>query len=108
MPKEIPHLVKKEIEEFLALEEQRLTKGREAADLEKLARVLKEKIWAYVEATGGTDRTCVRSGFVISLKTKAGSPSWKEEFLKVAGPVEAAKIVAETPKKDYLVVEPQR
>lgn len=103
-----PHLVKSEIEEYLDLEERRLNLQREAADLEKLAKVLKSKIWLYCEAEGGSDRTCVRSGYVISLKSKAGSPSWKEEFLRVAGPVEAARIVAETPKRDYLTVEPKR
>lgn len=102
-----PHLVRAEIEEYLELEKQRFAKQREAADLEKLAKVLKAKIWEFVEAKGGNARSCERSGFVLAIHQKAGSPSWKEEFLRVAGQSAAAQIVADCPQRDYLVVEPK-
>ena len=102
-----PHLVRAEIEEYLELDKQRLAKQREAADLEKLAKVLKAKIWEYVEAEGGDARSVERSGFVLAIHQKAGAPAWKEEFLRVAGQAAAASVVAECPKRDYLVVEPK-
>lgn len=102
-----PHLTRTEIEEYLDLERARLAKQREAADLEKLAKVLKAKILDYIEAEGGKARSCERSGFVLAVHQKAGSVSWKEEFLIVAGQVKAAELVAACPKRDYLVVEPK-
>lgn len=105
MAKKEPALKKTDVQEFLDLEQRRLELQREAGDLEKLAKVLKARIWQHVKAKGGRKRSCTLSGFLLEIRKKPGSPAWKEEFLRVAGQVAAAKIVAATPKKDYLVVE---
>lgn len=107
MPEKTGHLVRKEIEEFLDLEARRKAANRLADDLEKQAEVLKAKIWEFVEAKGGDARSVERSGFVLAIHQKAGTVSWKTEFIREKGPVEAAKLVAACPKKDYLVVEPK-
>lgn len=106
MPKDVPHLVKAEIEEYLALEEKRKAANRQADDIEKQAKVLKARIEAFIVAKGGSARTVERSGYVLSIKQKAGSVAWKEEFLRVAGQEEAARLSAAAPKRDYLSVEP--
>lgn len=103
-----PVLKKRDVQEFLDLTERRLEAQRKADDLEKLAKVLKARIWQHVKTKGGRKRSCTLGEFLLEIRKKPGSPAWKEEFLRVAGQVAAAKIVANTPKKDYLVVEPQR
>lgn len=102
-----PALKKQDVQEYLDLNERRLEAQRKADDFEKLAKVLKARIWQHVKAKGGRKRSCTLSGFLLEIRKKAGNPAWKEEFLRVAGQVAAAKIVAKTPKKDYLVVEPK-
>lgn len=101
----VPHVTAPLIDEFLSLEKQRLEKQREADALKRQAEPIKEKLLAYVRAKGGKGLTVLRSGFRLAIKLVNGSPSWKSEFIRVAGPIEAAKVAANPPQRESLEVE---
>jgi hypothetical protein len=89
-----------EIEEFLEREEQRKNLNRERANAP-----LKEKFKAYAAAEGGKEKSVDRCGYTIALKTKNGQIAWKSEFIRVAGPEEAARVSANPPQVEFLAIE---
>lgn len=100
-----PEVSEEEIATFLAIEKKRLKAQREAGDFEKQNKKTKEKLKAFVEARGGSDRTTTHYGYVLSLIEKAGTVPWKEEFILVAGQEKAEQLVSSCPPKFSLVVE---
>jgi hypothetical protein len=94
-----------ELEQYLQMEEQRRNLSREADALERAAKPLKEKFKAYAEAEGGKARRVEVCGHVLAIVTKNGQVKWKDEFSRVAGPIETARIAAAPPQVDSLTVE---
>jgi hypothetical protein len=101
----LANLTKADIEAYLALHEERLSLQRQARDKEREAEELEQKIWAWVDAKGGDARSCERSGFVLAIKTRAGSVQWKTEFIRVAGAEEAEKLTSAAPPREFLSIE---
>lgn len=100
-----PYITAPEIKEFLDLEDRRRALNRQAEDLEKQAKPLKEKLLEFVRIEGGKAKSVERSGFVLAIKMVKSSPSWKPEFIRVAGQEEADKLIAEAPPREQLSVE---
>jgi hypothetical protein len=93
------------IEEVLKLEEQRKEANRLADACERAAKPLKLAITKYIEAAGGKEKRVKRCGFILALLEKNGQISWKDEFARVAGEVEAARVAATPPKVERLSIE---
>jgi hypothetical protein len=102
----VQNITRADITEYLRLDKERLDLQRQARDKARLQDVLETKLWSWVEAKGGDARSCERSGFVLAIKTKAGSVKWAEEFVRIAGEVEAQRLRAEAPPAEFLSVEP--
>lgn len=102
-----PRITGEEIQRYLDLEAERLDLQRQARDKERLAAELKTKMEAWVRDSGKGTRTH-SAGFVLAIKTKAGTVSWADEFVRIAGEAEAQRLRAEAPPKEYLTVEPTK
>lgn len=100
------NVTRADITEYLKLDKERLDLQRQARDKACLQEAIETKLWAYVEAKGGDGRSCERSGFVLAIKTKVGTVKWAEEFVRVAGELEAQRLRAEAPRVEFLAVEP--
>jgi hypothetical protein len=99
-------VTKKDLEQWQAWDEQIRALRRQASDLAKLQAELEEqKLSPWVREHGGPELCCVRSGFRLAIVLKDGSPSWKKEFIKVAGEGAAEAIIASLPKKEALSVQ---
>lgn len=106
MPKEeAPNLTRAEIEEFLKAEEDRRAANRLADDIERKAAPLKARIKKFIELKGGKAKRVERSGYLLSLKQQNGQIAWKNEFLRVAGEEEAARVAANPPQVEKLSIE---
>jgi len=105
MSQDIKRMTTDEISEFLSLEEERRRLNRLAADLEKKAKPIKEKILQFVRTTGGKSRSVVSCGHVLAIITRAGTVTWKDEFIRVAGEDEAEKLRSAVPPTEMLSVE---
>ena len=100
-----PNITRADITEYLRLDKERLDLQRQARDKGRLQEAIEAKLTAYVEAKGGDARSVERSGFVLAIKTKAGSVKWADEFVRVAGEVEAQRLRADAPRVEFLSVE---
>jgi len=107
MPK-APTLKRAELEKYFQLNEERLALNRRAKDLERLQEELEEKFTEYVHFHGGKERACTPCGFRLAIEIKAGRVEWKTEFLKVAGPLAAEKLIEAAPRKEVLTIEPPK
>lgn len=101
------NVTREEIAQYLSYEKDRLAAQRQVDNLARAAKPLKEKIEAYAQTHGGKDRTCRHAGYVLQFLLRKVPPSWKDEFLRVAGEAEAAKVQSEERTKEYLVVTPE-
>lgn len=100
-----PYVTKSEIEEYLAYEEERKSLERQAAALENKAAPLKTRFVKFVECQGGKARTVLRSGFVLSIKERAGRVAWKDKYVELTS-VEASEVlIANCPPSTYLDVQ---
>lgn len=102
----VANVSSKDLARYFELEEQRASLARQSKDLGKLQDELEEKFVAWVKANGGPEQACLRCGYKLAILAKAGSVSWKTEFMKVAGAERAEELVQSAPKKEVLVVEP--
>lgn len=105
MPETSPYITYAHLEEYLRLQEERKALARQSADLGKQLAGLASKITAFVRAEGGSDRTVIRSGYVLALKSKKGSVAWKAEFVRLAGEEAAEKLIAAAEPGEELVIE---
>jgi len=101
-------LTQPEIERFVELDKKRKELQRQADAFEREAKPLKEKIVAYVEEKGGSDRTTVHCGYVLQLVQAAGRVDWKGEFTLVVGAERVAQLMSACPPTYRLQVEPAR
>ena len=101
----VPHITKDDIERYLQLEEERRELNRLAKAKGDLAAEIEEKIEAFARANGGSDLTVERSGFILAIKTKAGTVAWKHEFIKLTSEEEAERLKGLCPRVEFLSVE---
>ena len=93
-----------ELKSYVKLEQKRREHQRQADALERRTKQLKDKIIEYVRKCGGSDRTVVKAGHVLSLKTATAQINWKAEFVERLGEEAAGEITI--PTRDQLIVEP--
>lgn len=98
-----PYVTKKDIQEYLALEDRRKALNREAEDLRKQAEVIQTKLMSFCRYNGSQ---CERSGYRLSITLASGFPAWKQAFIRVAGMEEAARVSRECPKREVLKIDP--
>jgi hypothetical protein len=103
-----PHVTRDDIEQYLAWDEERKSFNRQAEDVARKMESLKQKLTSFVELKGGDARSVERSGFVLAIKTAAGTPKWKSEFIQLAGDRAdelVAQVIAAAPRREFLSVE---
>lgn len=93
------------LENYLALEEQRKAKAREAADLEKQQAELRAQLVAWIAANGGKAKSVQRSGYLLALVKVKGQVPWKQEYIKACGAEAAEALAAKPPMRESLVIE---
>jgi hypothetical protein len=98
-------ITKQEVEDFFIREQERLKLGREVRALEGVQKGIAERIKAHVQQHGGSDRTTVFHGFVLSLHEVAGIPNWKQAYLDEAGADKALQVSQDVPPREQLKVE---
>jgi hypothetical protein len=98
-------LSREEIVAYFTLEQRRKTEQRKVDAIEREAKPYKEKIRAYVEENGGSDRTCTHYGYVIALLDKGPAVEWKNEFIALAGADAAVKLQGKADHRFSLSVE---
>lgn len=99
-------LTKPEIEQYVAGTAKRKKIQRDADCVERELKPIKEKIIAYVEENGGSDRTTTHYGYVLALMPRAGTVPWKNEFIAMAGAQAASDLQAKAEPSFTLSVEP--
>lgn len=88
-------ITREQCESYESLNETRLSLQRQARTLQRQLNRIETKLVAYTKENGGKLRTVKEFGFILSLEWKGSSPSWKDEFIRVAGLEEAEKVAAE-------------
>ena len=88
-------ITKDQIEEFVKLEEERKALEQKARALGKRTSALADHFKAHLEAKKKTAIT--RSGYRITLVDGRPSVAWKDEFIKVAGPLAADDLLKSAP-----------
>lgn len=78
------------LREFVERDERRKGLEREARQLAAENDLVKKDLLAALKDAGKTEIS--RGDFAASIKTSAGTVSWKEAFLRVAGADEADKL----------------
>ncbi len=99
-------LTKTDLEQYCALDQERLALNRQIDAIERQQKPIKEKMRAHVEAHGGSDRTTTRFGFVLRLLARAGTVKWKDHYIAAAGIEAATKLQESAPPTLILQVEP--
>lgn len=97
-------LSKENIAEFLTLEEQRRSLESQARAIESRTAPIKEALKTALRSSGKT--SCVKLGYRLTFIPGRANISWKEEFVRVAGPEEADRITKVAPKTQQLDVQP--
>ena len=91
----------KEVALYLDLQAKRRALLREADALQRTEAALAAKLEALASAHTGP----VRKGkYTLTLAETVGRPSWKNEFVRVAGEAAARRVIAEQPAVTKLVV----
>lgn len=91
----------KEITLYLDLQAKRRALLREADALQRTEAALAAKLEALASAHAGL----VRKGkYTVALAEAVGRPSWKNEFVRVAGEAAARRVIAQQPSVTRLVV----
>jgi len=81
-----------EVANYLSLRERRLALQREAEALQRIEAAVAANLESAVKANGGKP---LRKGkYTLSLVDVPGRPSWKNEFIRVAGEAAAETVVA--------------
>jgi len=97
-------ITKKEIQTYVALREARHAHDRRSAALKKKEDDLARKITEAVRLQGGKDRTMVRHGFVLSVKTLPTQVRWREHCIELMGEDAAEQLPKAT--REAVFVEP--
>jgi hypothetical protein len=91
----------KEVALYLDLQAKRRALLREADALQRTEAALAAKLEALASAHSGP----VRKGkYTLTLAETIGRPSWKNEFVRVAGEAAARRVIADQPAVTKLVV----
>jgi hypothetical protein len=91
----------KEVALFLDLQAQRRALLREADALQRMEDALAAKLAAVASAHRGLMR---KGKYTLTLVESLGRPSWKNEFIRVAGEAAAQRVIADQPNVARLVV----
>lgn len=100
-------VTKEQLQSYFSDEEDRRALNRRAEDLGKKNEIVKKKLIDHVRRHGGADRTTTLHGFTLALKEVAGTPQWREEFIRALGDdgIDRAEAVRQrTPPVDRLSV----
>ncbi|MHB8974292.1 MAG: hypothetical protein ACYC3X_29415 [Pirellulaceae bacterium] len=91
----------KEVTLYLDLQSKRRALLREADALQRIEAELAAKLEALASVHVGP----VRKGkYTLALAETTGRPSWKSEFIRVAGETAAERVIAQQPSVTKLVV----
>lgn len=91
-----------EIDNYLLLRERRLQLQREADELKKMEDAVAARFEAAVIANRSVPIT--KGKHTLALKTVPGRPSWKSEFIRVAGAAAALAVAASVPTTTKLTI----
>lgn len=83
-------ITREELEEYEILQDQRKALDRRAKTLKAREEMILEKARAELVAAGKNQ--IIRHGYGLILEAGSVSVSWKEEFIKTAGPDAASKL----------------
>ena len=101
----VANVTRVDIEKYLRLDRERLELQRQAKDKGRLQEAIENKLWDWTKANGGDAQSCERSGYVLAIKSKAGTVKWADEFVRVAGETEAQRLRDAAPRAEFLSVE---
>lgn len=99
-----PKITAEELAEYVELDQARLELDRKSRDLARKQATLAAHFQHCLEADG--KQSVSRGGYTVSLVEKRGSISWKDEVVRLIGPLEVAKIEQAAPSKSKVVVTP--
>ncbi|MHB0961096.1 MAG: hypothetical protein ACYC0X_21820 [Pirellulaceae bacterium] len=91
----------KEIALYLDLQSKRRALLREADSLQRIEAAVATKLESAARANGAPLR---KGKYTLSLVDTPGRPSWKNEFIRVAGEAAAKVIVAHLPTTTKLTI----
>lgn len=97
-------ITQKKIQTYVALREARHAHDRRSAALKKKEDELAKEITEEVRLHGGKDRTMVRHGFVLSVKTLPTQVRWREHCIELIGEDAAEQLPKAT--REAVFVEP--
>lgn len=97
-------ITKNKILKYIALRESRHAHDRRSAALKKKEDELAKEITEEVRLHGGKDRTMVRHGFVLSVKTLPTQVRWREQCIELMGEDAAEQLPKAT--REAVFVEP--
>lgn len=92
-----------QLEDYVRLEEQRKELDRQSRAISKQQGILTAHFQIALEAA--KKQTLTRGAYRVSLVASKCSVSYKDELIKVIGPLEVAKLADEAPTKTKVVVE---
>ena len=98
---------REDLESFVEMDEERKAAQRKADDLEKQLKPLKEKLMKFTLDKGGYNKVVGKLGHSLSVVKVKGQPSWKVEFLNLAGQDKVDEVTANCPPSDRLFVVPK-
>jgi hypothetical protein len=99
-------LKKDDVQRFHALNERRKELEREASNLERECKPLKERIVAFVrQERSESQRAVTKFGFLLELVARAGRVAWKDKFCEFVGSDKALEIEKAAPPTESLSVK---
>lgn len=99
----VSKITAEQLAEYVDLDAQRLALSRKAAALGKRQSALSAHFLACLE--GSKQKSTTKGGYTARLVEGKGSVSWKDEVIRLVGPLEAAKISEGAPTKTKVEVE---
>jgi len=97
-------ITKEQCEEFLKLDKERSALDQKSRALKKRTDALKSHFKAFL-AEQGKD-SVKRNGFQLTLVDGKPSVSWKDEFVRVAGPLAADEVLTNAERSKGVEVTP--
>lgn len=95
-------ITKKQLDEYTELDAERLRLNRQARILLSRINSIEAKLVEYVrmhgEKKGKKLTTLTKFDFLLSLKMKPCNPSWRDEFIRVAGVDQAEEVARKAAK----------
>jgi hypothetical protein len=102
-PKKVPPPTADQISEYKRVSAERAELDRASRSLKKAEELLRDQIMDWMKQAGRTSAT--RCGFNLAIVDGARYPSWKDEFVRLAGEAAAEAVTERTAPSKRLIVE---